>query len=115
MRSSIAITPKIAEKITDPITGESKSKIVTLHLRFSNLCNMKCVHCAPHSSTLWYEDWDDLLRATKTSGKNVSNYFGTEQFQSKAEAFNRERFLKSLWGAREKKKILQVYLHKKQG
>jgi putative endonuclease len=30
----------------------------------------------------------------------------TEPFESKAEAFNRERFLKSLWGSREKKKIL---------
>ena len=86
------VTPKIAEKITDPITGESKSKIVTLHLRFSNLCNMKCVHCAPHSSPLWYEDWDDLLRASKKSGKNVSNYFGTNQFQSKKDEHNRTTF-----------------------
>jgi len=33
-----------------------------------------------------------------------------EDFQDKAEAFNRERFLKSLWGARDKKKILQKFL-----
>lgn len=33
-----------------------------------------------------------------------------ENFDDKGEAFNRERFLKSLWGAREKKKILQEYL-----
>ena len=30
----------------------------------------------------------------------------SEQFESVTEAFNRERFLKSLWGEREKKKIL---------
>lgn len=36
----------------------------------------------------------------------------TEIFKSKSEAFNRERFLKSLWGAREKKKILEKYLEK---
>lgn len=29
----------------------------------------------------------------------------------KSEAFKRERFLKSLWGAREKKKIKQKYLN----
>jgi putative endonuclease len=34
----------------------------------------------------------------------------TEQFDDKGSAFQRERFLKSLWGAREKKKILQRYL-----
>jgi len=35
----------------------------------------------------------------------------TENFESKTDAFNRERFLKSLWGAREKKKILLRWLH----
>ena len=34
----------------------------------------------------------------------------SENFESKADAFNRERFLKSLWGAREKKKILKKFL-----
>ncbi|MDO8492341.1 MAG: GIY-YIG nuclease family protein [bacterium] len=34
----------------------------------------------------------------------------SEAFQNKAGAFNRERFLKSLWGAREKKKILRKFL-----
>lgn len=35
-----------------------------------------------------------------------------ESFENKADAFNRERFLKSLWGAREKKKILKEYINK---
>ena len=30
----------------------------------------------------------------------------SEHFQDKTTAFNRERFLKSLWGSREKKKIV---------
>jgi putative endonuclease len=34
----------------------------------------------------------------------------SEVFDDKAAAFNRERFLKSLWGAREKKKILNGFL-----
>ena len=33
-----------------------------------------------------------------------------EKFENTTEAFSRERFLKSLWGAREKKKILKKYL-----
>jgi len=35
-----------------------------------------------------------------------------EFFSNKSLAFNRERFLKSLWGAREKKKILRTYINK---
>ena len=35
-----------------------------------------------------------------------------EDFHDKGKAFDRERFLKSLWGAREKKKILTSYLNK---
>ena len=34
----------------------------------------------------------------------------SELFTDKTNAFNRERFLKSLWGAREKKKILSKFL-----
>jgi putative endonuclease len=32
-----------------------------------------------------------------------------EEYKNKADAFNRERFLKSLWGAREKNKIKKEY------
>lgn len=38
-----------------------------------------------------------------------------EIFDVKREAFKRERYLKSLWGAREKKKILLEYLEGVQG
>jgi len=33
-----------------------------------------------------------------------------ERFENKTTAFNRERFLKSLWGAREKNNILKKFL-----
>ena len=33
-----------------------------------------------------------------------------EEYRDKVEAFNRERFFKSLWGSREKRKIKQKYL-----
>jgi len=34
----------------------------------------------------------------------------TETFQNKSDAFNRKRFLKSLWGSREKKKMKEKFL-----
>lgn len=36
----------------------------------------------------------------------------SERFESKTDAFNRERFLKILWSSRFKKKILREYLEK---
>ena len=36
----------------------------------------------------------------------------SESYLDKAEAFNRERFLKSLWGSRFKKKLLKECLNK---
>ena len=35
-----------------------------------------------------------------------------EKFSNKTDAFKRERFLKSLWGGREKRKILENFLKK---
>jgi MoaA/NifB/PqqE/SkfB family radical SAM enzyme len=43
--------------VTNAVTGETTSKIVNLHLRFGNLCNMKCVMCSPQHSNMWYDDW----------------------------------------------------------
>ena len=45
-----------------------------------------------------------------TANRRPLELVHSEQFESKADAFNRERFLKSLWGAREKKKILLKWL-----
>ncbi|MBM2817943.1 MAG: hypothetical protein HW401_533 [Parcubacteria group bacterium] len=36
----------------------------------------------------------------------------TEKFEDKSEAFQRERFMKSLWSARIKKKLLKEYMDK---
>ncbi len=53
---------------------------------------------------------DGLVPAT--SGRRPLVHIHTEEFLDKSQAFNRERFLKSLWGAREKKKIAQRYINK---
>ncbi len=47
------------------------------------------------------------VQATKS--RRPLSLIHSEKFEDKTEAFNRERFLKSLWGAREKKKILDKY------
>ncbi len=44
-----------------------------------------------------------------TANRRPLELIHSEEFENKAEAFNRERFLKSLWGARTKKKILEKY------
>jgi len=50
------------------------------------------------------------VTATKNRVPLVLIY--SEQIWDKAEAFNRERFLKSLWSARFKNKILREYMDK---
>lgn len=49
-----------------------------------------------------------FVRATKFRRPLVLIH--DEEFEDKGAAFQKERFLKSLWGARTKKKILQNYL-----
>ncbi len=50
------------------------------------------------------------VTATKNRIPLVKIY--SEKFEGKSEAFNRERFLKSLWSGRLKRKILKEYLDK---
>jgi organic radical activating enzyme len=48
---------KTAPLFTNLETGEVTSKVVNMHIRFGNLCNLKCIMCSPQHSNLWYEDW----------------------------------------------------------
>ncbi len=47
-----------------------------------------------------------------TKNRRPLDLIHTEIYEDKTIAFNRERFLKSLWGSREKKKILNDYTAK---
>ena len=38
--------------------------LLSLDIRFDNLCNMKCIMCQPTYSNLWYEDWIKLHNTT---------------------------------------------------
>jgi len=51
------VTFASAPKFTNMVTGEVNSKVVNMHIRFGNLCNLKCIMCSPQHSNLWYEDW----------------------------------------------------------
>lgn len=46
---------------------------------------------------------------TATKHRRPLKLIYSEKFENKAEVFNRERFLKSLWSTRFKKKILNEY------
>ncbi|MDP3957955.1 MAG: GIY-YIG nuclease family protein [bacterium] len=52
----------------------------------------------------------DTGQVRATAHRRPLELVHTEVTESKTDAFNRERFLKSLWGAREKKKILLKWL-----
>jgi len=47
-----------------------------------------------------------------TKNRRPFSLIYSERIEDKATAFNRERFLKSLWAARFKKKVLADYLDK---
>jgi len=51
-------------------------------------------------------------KVTATKNRVPLVVIHSEKFEDKAEAFNRERFLKSLWSGRFKRKILKEYLNK---
>ena len=59
---------------------------ISLDIRFSNLCNAKCIMCEPLYSTMWYEDYErltgqqffnsgmkryNIIKTPKVSGGNV--------------------------------------------
>ncbi len=51
----------------------------------------------------------DQGQVIATKGRRPLELIHLEKFPTKADAFNRERFFKSLWSGRLKKKILEAY------
>lgn len=49
-------------------------------------------------------------RVNSTKHRRPLVIIHSETFSDKGQAFKREKFLKSLWGVREKRKILKLYL-----
>lgn len=38
---------------------------ISLDLRFTNVCNMKCIMCSPQYSNMWYEDWTKIMNTNE--------------------------------------------------
>lgn len=51
-------------------------------------------------------------KVSSTKSRRPFEMIYSEEYADKAEAFNRERYLKSLWSARFKKKLLTEYVNK---
>lgn len=52
----------IAETAED---GSVSPKLYYIDLRFGTKCNLKCVMCSPHDSSLWVKDWNKLYPQIK--------------------------------------------------
>lgn len=68
-------TPENAsEWLINPETGEMKDIMpISLDIRFSNLCNAKCIMCEPLYSTRWYED-HELVTGSSTFATGPKRY-----------------------------------------
>lgn len=53
--------------------GTVPEKIYYLDLRFGTKCNLKCIMCSPHDSSMWIGDWAKVNR--KLVSRNVKNLF----------------------------------------
>jgi putative endonuclease len=78
-----------------------------VYILFSEKDNGLYVGCSHNVSKRIIEHNSGKVIATKNRRPLVVIH--TEEIKDKGEAFNRERYLKSLWSARFKKKILEEY------
>ena len=51
---------------TEP-DGRIPDKIYYIDLRLGTKCNLKCIMCSPHDSSLWVSDWNQLYPQIKNS------------------------------------------------
>ena len=85
-----------APSVTNSETGETTSKVVNLHLRFGNLCNMKCVMCSPQHSNMWYDDWI-ALEYPQYEGKPIFKLGDYKTFEIKKDHHGRSRMDFEAW------------------
>lgn len=81
-----------------------------VYILLSEKDNKFYVGCTTDLDQRLHEHNSGKISATKFRRPFVRIY--QEEYQDKTQAFNRERFLKSLWSARFKRKILQNYINK---
>ena len=80
----------------------------SVYVLYSHADHTLYVGCTSDLQRRFKRHQDGYVEATRH--RRPLDLIHHEQFENKAEAFNRERFLKSLWGGREKKKILKNFL-----
>ena len=78
-----------------------------VYILLSNKDNKLYVGCTNNVTRRIKDHNYGKVSATKNRRPLVVIY--TEEFSSKGEAFDRERYFKSLWSARLKKKILEEF------
>lgn len=49
---------KVLQETT--LTGEVPPQLYYIDLRLGTKCNLKCVMCSPHDSSMWVKDWKEL-------------------------------------------------------
>ena len=79
-----------------------------VYILYSRKDNKLYVGCTTNLESRLKRHANGFIPATKY--RRPLALIHSEKFLDKAIAFNRERFLKSLWGAREKKKILKDFI-----
>lgn len=83
-----------------------------VYILYSKKDHKLYVGCTSNVVQRLQEHNNKKVSATKNRVPLVLIYFEKYKDKDKAEAFNRERFLKSLWSGKFKKKILEEYLNK---
>lgn len=81
----------------------------TVYVLYSTKDKKLYVGCTSDIEKRVERHYKGLVPATKHRRPIVLIH--TEAFREKEKAFVRERFLKSLWGAKEKRTLLKKYLH----
>ncbi|MEK7585230.1 MAG: GIY-YIG nuclease family protein [Patescibacteria group bacterium] len=81
-----------------------------VYILLSHLDRKLYVGCTSDIESRLKRHNDGLVDSTKN--RRPFSLIYSEKIEDKTEAFNRERFLKSLWGSRFKKKVLADYLNK---
>ncbi len=82
--------------------------VYTVYILYSQKDKRLYVGCTSNIQERLKRHQRGEVQATRTRRPLV--LIREEKFENKADAFKRERFLKSLWGSREKKKLLREYL-----
>ena len=80
----------------------------TIYILYSHNDHKLYIGCTNNLENRLQRHNNGYIAATKC--RRPLELIHSEKFEDKDEAFNRERFLKSLWGGRDKKKILKKYL-----